>query len=540
VKRGAREVGSQTHVDVLIVGAGPTGLTVANILGQAGLRTLVADRDESTVDEPRAVSIDDEALRVMQSVGLADAVMDTVLPNYGTRYRSPWGSEFAVVRPMTREYGFPRRSAFHQPVLESILLDGLSRFPSVEVKFGHECVALDEQIGRGPEVTFNTAGRPVTVSARFVIGADGASSTVRRLLGVDLRGSSFSQRWLVVDAASDHDDSFDTVAYCDHRRAAISLPGPRGTRRWEVLLNADETELVVTDPGWIGPVISRLGADPPEKIVRSAVYSFHARIAERWRNGSFFLAGDAAHLTPPYAGQGMNSGIRDASNLSWKLIATINGRMTAQALDSYETERKHHAESMIDLALAVGRVMTPKTAIRSYGNAMMFHAATMIPPVKKYLLEMRFKPRPAFESGLVLPDGVEGSLVGRMLPQPCVGRESGPSVLLDDVIGPGFALLRFAEPYPPESSAWLRELTPRILRVLPGDRRPLGAPAGWTDLRDDGSVSKVLAHYSDRVLLVRPDRYVAGSFTNMEAAVFSRRYLALMAGTSSDRPGDAA
>jgi 3-(3-hydroxy-phenyl)propionate hydroxylase len=507
-------------VDVLVVGAGPTGLTLANILGKAGVRTCVIDREPSTVQAPRAVSIDDEALRVMQGIGLADAVMDEILPDYGTRYRSPWGSQFAFVRPTTREYGFPRRSAFRQPKLAATLLQGLHRFPSVSMLFGHTLVDLDVSLGEWATASVEHGGIVSEVRARYVVGADGASSTVRRLLGIELEGTSFEQRWLVIDAEDDDDDSFDTVAFCDHRRAAISLPGPSGSRRWEILLKKDESDSAVLKPEWMAQVLGQFDTQPPRRVVRTAVYSFHARMARQWRQGPAFLVGDAAHLTPPYAGQGMNSGIRDAANLGWKLAAVIHETLHGDALDSYETERRPHAWGMVELALRIGRVMTPDTVLRAYGQAAFFHLTSVVPSIKNYLLEMRFKPKPRFETGLILPDGVADTMVGRMLPQPLVGRAAGAAVLLDEILGPGFCLVSLGGEPVACPDRLRTELSARMVRILPSNRRPL-APADWIDVRDQGGLTERLSGYAGRVLLVRPDRYVAGSFADSEAERFA-------------------
>jgi 3-(3-hydroxy-phenyl)propionate hydroxylase len=517
---------SAEDVDVLIVGGGPTGLTLANILGQSGVRTLLVDRDPSTVDAPRAVSIDDEALRVMQSIRLSDEVVAETLPNYGTRYRSPWGSEFAFVRPESREFGFSRRSAFRQPVLERTLLAGAGRFGSVSICFGSELTGLDQYSDR-VVARVQQSGQVREITARFLVGADGASSTTRSVLGIELEGSSFEQRWLVIDADDDQDDAYDTVAYCDHRRPAISLPGPRGTRRWEVLLRSGETEREVCAPEWLSNVLDRLDAQPPQNVSRRAVYSFHARVAARWRDGRVFLAGDAAHLTPPYAGQGMNAGIRDAANLGWKLAGAVSGVLSDAALDSYESERKHHAWLMIDLARTVGRVMTPGSALGGYGRAGLLHVLTHVPSVKRYLLEMRFKPRPRFEDGLVLGDGLHGSAVGNMFPQPPVTTDAGAPVLLDDLIGPGFALIRLGSDFPLVAESWLEELRPTLVRFRPKHERPIRERTGWIDVRDASGLVR-LPQYSGRTLLLRPDRYVAGSFADSEAEGFCSDYRSLL------------
>ena len=311
------------EVDVLIVGAGPAGLATAHYLGMYGVRALVVERNMGTVAEPRAVSIDDETLRSMQTLGLDGPINEETLPGYGARYYSPGQKEFARIQPTTREFGHPRRSGFRQPEFEAELRAGLSKYPTVEVRFGHSFEGLEQDDAGVTADILDPEGRRVEVRAGFLAACDGGRSTVRKLLGVELAGSSFNERWLVIDCVNDSDETPASIAYCDHRRPAITIPGPGRTRRWEFLLKRDEDEADRLAVGTIRELLTPYIGSRDVEIIRKLVYTFHARIADRWRVGRVFLLGDAAHLTPPYAGQGLNSGQRDAANFAWKVAAVV-------------------------------------------------------------------------------------------------------------------------------------------------------------------------------------------------------------------------
>ena len=217
---------SSEPYEVAIAGAGPTGLVTAALLGLAGIRTLLIERNAGTVNEPRAVSIDDESLRTMQACGLIDEVLANVAQDYGSIYVDPEGAEFARVMPTLKDYGYPRRNAFRQPILEATLRDGLSRFPHVDVRFGHalEGFAQDDT---GVTLTItDVEGRTGTARAQYLAAADGGRSLVRKAIGAKLEGSSFEERWLIIDLARTEDPLRETRVTCDPDRPAISLPGP--------------------------------------------------------------------------------------------------------------------------------------------------------------------------------------------------------------------------------------------------------------------------------------------------------------------------
>lgn len=510
-----------TTTDIVIVGAGPAGLATANYLGLAGIRALLIERNPGTVDEPRAVSIDDESLRSMQTLGLVDRVVARTLPGYGSRYYSPGQREFARVKPTTVEFGHPRRSAFHQPELEATLLDGLSRFPTVDVWFDHEFERF-EQDADGVTVTVRGPdGAEKSVRGAYLAGCDGGRSSIRRAIGAELKGSSFEERWLVFDAINDSDDTPDSVAHCDHRRPAISLPGFGRTRRWEFVVHPGEDADAFVKDEKIRELLRPYIGDRPVEVVRKVVYTFQARVADRWRDGRVFLLGDAAHLTPPYAGQGLNSGQRDANNFAWKAAAVVSGQFGPALMDTYESERQPHARSLIQMAIQIGWVMVPRNWFHTYGQIAFFRFAGLIPKLRDYFLGMKFKPEPRFEDGFLVADDEtpKRTLVGRMLPQPSVTTADGAGTKLDDVLGPGFALLAIGT----DAAATLAGLDHPIWAHLDASRVALldgnAAPDGNTfpetlqtaRIAPD-TLPRKLEPYRGKILLIRPDRYVAAAF----------------------------
>ncbi|MGG5818594.1 bifunctional 3-(3-hydroxy-phenyl)propionate/3-hydroxycinnamic acid hydroxylase [Falsiroseomonas sp. HW251] len=492
---------------VLVVGAGPTGLTLANLLGVMGVRTLLVERNSTTVQEPRAVSIDDEALRTLQAAGLVEQVLKHVVPGYGSHYHGPDGSRFATVEPTGTPYGYPRRNAFRQPRLEAQLSDGLARFPHVETRFGWQLESF-QAFPDGVEATMAGPMGRQRIVCDFVVGCDGASSTVRASLGIQLSGTSFDERWLIVDLENSANTTKHTRVFCDIRRPCITLPGPDRTRRYEFKLLPGESDAQMLEPAVIARLLREHEADPDATIRRTVVYRFHARVAPRWCVGRrIFLAGDAAHLTPPFAGQGMNSGLRDAQNLAWKLSAVLDGRAGPALLDSYDAERRDHMWQMIKLALRMGRIMAPPSALHGVLTRAAFRALNVWPPARDYVAQMKYKPKPRFEHGFLVSDrrGARRTRVGRLFPQPRVLTGQGPR-LLDEVLGNGFALVA----RDPAGLSALRHALLDRLRVARLAILPRGSASRDGAVALD-SAEDPLADHDAEALLLRPDHYVAAA-----------------------------
>ncbi|AIV75666.1 thi4 family protein [Burkholderia pseudomallei] len=524
------------ETDVLIVGAGPTGLTLANVLGQDDVRVALVDRKPGTIAEPRAVSIDDESLRTMQAVGLDAAVMQDVVPGYGVHYFTRVGGRcFGRVEPTASEYGFPRRNAFRQPLFEATVRAGLGRFGSVQQFFGHELETFTQNSEGVSAVVRRPDGTCIEIRAHYLAACDGGRSSVRELLGVKMVGSTFRSRWLVIDTDQDDDPFTQMRVYCDPRRPVVDVPGPHHTRRFEILVHPHESADDAMSPARVAEWLNPFRGKRRTHVVRKTVYTFHARVAERWQTARVFLAGDAAHLTPPYAGQGMNSGIRDAHNLGWKLSAVVRGRLPASALSSYEQERREHAWALIRLALNLGIVMAPSSRLSAWLWQAFFSAAAYIPPLRDYFLQMKFKPKPRFTKGLLGPADALGkaSVRGRMLPQPSVTSDAG-EIRLDTLIGPRFALVCYG-PYDAEhmrlpTHALWSVLDAAKIWVLPSDDtdgRNCLSDRGWSVVVDFGNALRdSLASHIGRTIVLRPDRYAAGSYGAGEERQFADHFAA--------------
>ncbi|MDX3905767.1 MAG: bifunctional 3-(3-hydroxy-phenyl)propionate/3-hydroxycinnamic acid hydroxylase [Pigmentiphaga sp.] len=505
-----------SHYPVIVLGAGPTGLTLANLLGIYGVRTLLLERNVSTVDEPRAVSIDDESLRTAQAAGLVDEILPSIVQGYGVHYFSWAGREFARIEPQSAEYGFPKRNAFRQAVLAAQLCAGLRRFPHVETRFQHEVRSFVQD---GDKVTLQVdhRGTPVTFSCDWLVACDGGRSGVREQLGIALSGNTFAEKWLIVDLLDRKTPFRHTRTYCDPVRPAIRLPGPQGTVRYEFMLKEGETpEYVLDEPRLRAWIRDREPLDADLPIARKVVYTFHARLAERWREGRVFLAGDAAHLTPPFAGQGMNSGVRDATNLAWKLHAVVDGRLGPDVLDTYETERKPHAWALIKMAITIGRYMQPKSRLEAMAAQWALKACSLYPPARDYILQLKFKPKPRFSEGFFLPCRAPDAAVkaGQLLPQPRMEWPGGARRLLDEALGPGFACLSWAgRPLAPEVESLAEATGMRRIEMVRAEDDFPWPPApereGCIVVRDCERVMQdVLAAAGAHAVLVRPDRYV--------------------------------
>jgi len=492
---------------VAIVGAGPTGLVLAHLLGTAGVDVVVLERGEGTVDEARAVTLDDESLRTLQATGLLPELLPRITQDYGVHYYSWRDKLFARIEPPSREHGYAKRNAFRQQVLVRQLADNLGRHPSVRLCFGHELVSFAQDDG-GVGLDLMHGGQPLRLRCDWLVACDGGRSPVRERLGIALEGNTYGERWLIADLLERKTAFRHTRTYCDPARPAIRLPGPDATVRYEFMLHAGETPEAVLDEARLRRWIARrepLDADLP--IARKVVYTFHARIAPRWRVGRVFLAGDAAHLTPPFAGQGMNSGIRDAANLAWKLAAVVHGEQAPALLDSYEQERRPHAAALIRMAQRIGAFMQPKSRASAALAQGALALASLVPAARDYVLHLKFKPRPRFESGFFVRTPGRSLPVdaGQLLPQPRVERPGGQRVLLDEVLGAGFAVLRLdgappaALPLAPAGTRHIRLLRASDDFLAPGD----------DVVRDcDGVLAPLMDAAQAGAMLVRPDRYI--------------------------------
>lgn len=510
------------HFDVGIVGAGPTGLLAANLLGQAGATVLIVEQHPTTSSEAKAISIDDEALRIMARADLGDHLEDIVVPGTGTRYYGRNGQLLFHARGADPpHHGYPIKSPFAQPALEAALLRALDRYPNVTVEFRTSLTGFAETASAVEQTLLRDGGEEV-VEVAYLLGCDGARSTVRQQLGIEMRGSSFSQRWIVIDTVGDpHDERFG-LHHGRPSRPHVVIPGREGRCRYEFLLADDEAEAEAVPHEFLESLLADYRPIAPRQVERTAVYRFHALLADRWQRGRAFLLGDAAHLMPPFAGQGLNAGIRDAGGLAWRLAMILAGHAGPPLLSSYELERRPHARKTIDLSVRMGEVVMTTSRSRAALRDAVIGAGLRLPPVRRYLEEMRFRPVQRYRDGFVSAAGDGDRLLGTSLAQPRVLDRSGAGVPLDELLGNGFALLAVevadsdlslvdAEP------AWDETFAARRLRIEL-DRFPVDR-GSWPRVADfDGALRRLFAGHAGKCLLVRPDRFVAAVFPPRLAA----------------------
>lgn len=531
------------EVDVAIVGAGPVGLTIANYLGAMGVRTLILEQRDKLIDYPRGVGMDDECLRSFQSIGLGDAIAAHTTPGQKMRFVTMTGKTFALIDPKTREFGWPRRSSFIQPMVDEILHAGLERFDSVEVAFNAE-VGVFEQTGEHVLLSVRIDGRDQPIRAKWLIGCDGGRSNVRKLLDIPFDGITDATRWVVIDLLDDPIGLPDSYLHCVPSRPFVSIALPHGMRRLEFMVFGDEAEEELCSPAGVRRLLARALPNPEKaNVLRSRVYTHNARLARQFRRDRVLIAGDAAHLMPVWQGQGYNSGIRDATNLGWKLGMVVRGDASPEILDSYEAERREHAKAMIDLSVTAGRIFAPTNKAVAWLRDRIAMALNAIPPIKRYFVQMRFKPMPRFTRGVVLP-GVAGQpdrkATGRLFPQPDVTTAAGARSRLDDVVGLRFAVLSWGGDPQVHMSAdvrqFWRELDAAMIAIVPPTqvKNFRGAVAEGTRLIGDadGALHEwFAAQESDgSIVLMRPDRFVAGVVSPQELDGASRQLRTLIKG----------
>ena len=503
--------------DVLVVGAGPTGLLLANLLGAMGVSTTLIETHDDTVQDPRAVSIDDEAMRVLQAAGLAGEIAAISVQGYGSIYRGPSGKAFASVMPTGKDYGFDKRNAFEQPAFEAVLRKALARYPHVTAHFGTEMTAFEQSSDSVQATVCARDAQEQSLHARYMVACDGGRSPVRKMLGIAMQGATFEEPWLIVDLKTTRNRCFHTEVFCDPARPCITLPGPGGIRRYEFKLHPGEAAVAAVQDDFIRGLLAAVGPDRDEAFRRVRVYTFHARIAERWQDGRVFLAGDAAHLTPPFAGQGMNSGLRDAHNLGWKLAEALHMELPKDLLASYEIERKPHAWSLIRLALRMGQVMMPASWVQGMGTRALFRLLTLFPAAREYVMQMKYKPKPRFEAGFIWHTARprKTSVVGQMLPQPVVEATDRCTYLLDDVLGDRPTLLILSK-QPDIALSYdlmcrFEALGIAVLGVTPHSMNPVATTFPVFRDKSRGLSNLPYAAYVGYGLLIRRDRYIAAA-----------------------------
>ena len=529
---------SRPAIDVAVIGAGPTGLMLANLLGLHGLRVCVFEAESELLDFPRGVGMDDETLRTFQMAGLVDAVLPHTVPHQLLVFVDRRQRDLARLAPPTAEFGWPRRNGFVQPLADRVLLDGLERFGSaVDVHWSSRVTGLSQD-ANGVDLVVEGPGLDGerTVRAAYVVGADGGRSFTRRSLGFEFAGLSAKADWFVIDIRNDPLGRPGAYVCADPRRPYVSIGIPHGIRRFEFMLKPGETEdAAMTDEfvrTLLEPFVPRTA---PVELIRRRVYTHHSRMAERFRSGRVFLIGDAAHVMPVWQGQGYNSGIRDALNLSWKLAMAVRGEAGDALLASYESERRDHVRAMIQLSTWVGRLVSITNPAVAAVRNVFFRALSAVPKAKAYIVQMRFKPMPTMENGALTRVGSlsNPTPVGRLFIQPTVTTRARQSLRLDDALGPWFALIAWNN----DPRAILDDDARRRLKRA-GVRLVTARPAvqlSWEEAEPtgddvlivgdvDGSLKRWFDAHAESVVLIRPDRIVGGASSAYAASDMVRGF----------------
>jgi 3-(3-hydroxy-phenyl)propionate hydroxylase len=502
--------------DVAIVGFGPVGAVLANILGKAGLRTLIVERMAGIYDKPRAISIDHEVMRILQGVGLADAVDTICTPHTGTEYRGINNRLIKLFAAPKRPYplGWTPNLMFIQPEFEPVLRAGAARFANVEIFLAHEMLSIEQDASEVRLLFKDLAtDNPIPARARYVVACDGAGSPIRKQLGIAQDSLNFDEWWTVVDAWLKPDAVVPelTTQFCLPTGPTTYVVGPRGLRRWEIKILPHEDRSGFEN---LDNVRERLApfVDPGQiDIWRAATYRFHALIAHEWRRGRIFLAGDAAHQMPPFMAQGLCSGIRDAGNLGWKLAAVLQGRAHQQLLASYEIERKPHLRELVETTKKMGEIIGELDCERARRRDEAMGSA--LEAGQTETLRQRFIPD--LTDGLLARDS-SGTLspgAGTLFVQPNVIDERGRKHRLDDFIGDHFAIVTVN----PDHIAWLgpdaaakwAKVGGKSLLINAQRSTDLPAAVHWAS-EEEPLLADWLELLGPGVVVVRPDKYVFG------------------------------
>jgi 3-(3-hydroxy-phenyl)propionate hydroxylase len=522
---------------VIVVGAGPVGCAAALLLADYGIPVTLLERHARPHPLPRAVHLDDEVARILDRIGVSEDFLARSRPGSGLRLLD---ARHRVMAEFGRDqeaaaHGFPQANMFHQPDLEELLFSRVGEHPLIDFRRGAEVCGLEGTASplNAPPVRVRVLveEKPQTFTGAVVLGCDGANSTIRELAGIPMEDLGFTERWLVVDIRAEGGlNTWDGVEQiCDPARAATFMQVTGDRYRWEFRLLDGEDEACLTTPAALGELLrpwTGRGDLAGLEIVRSASYTFRARLAARFQDGRVFLLGDAAHLTPPFIGQGLAAGLRDADNLTWKLAHVFTGRAWPGLLATYDAERRPHARAMVKKAVRVGWAMTGgqdrAAAVRRIALAAAVRsehvcqamASTATPRLKAGALQ----PAPRLR-----PSGIPAALrPGGLIPNSLVSVGDGPPVRLDAVLAGRAAVLTARRP-DPALTAFCRRHGLVLVRIIsPTGTHGSAGPGGrqdaeWIDARlADNTPStglQVLTANPGLTVIVRPDRAIAATGT---------------------------
>jgi 3-(3-hydroxy-phenyl)propionate hydroxylase len=502
------------HYDVAIVGYGPVGAIFANLLASNGLRIAVVERAAGIYDKPRAITLDHEALRVFQACGLADVMERAIAPHNGSHYLGVDGEVIKMFDPMPPPYplGWIPNATFVQPDAERALRDKLAGYGKADVFLASTGMSLEQTETAVSLKVRADSGAEFALDARYLVGCDGANSFVRKHLGVGLEDLAFDEWWMVVDTLSSEPAKrpAKSYQYCWPSRPGTFVPGPGNLRRWEIKLLPGEDPEIAGEPDNVIRLLKGFTDTSDLTIWRSAVYRFHALLAQGWRDRRVFLMGDAVHQTPPFLGQGLCAGIRDAVNLAWKLVFVLRGSAGDSLLDSYEIERKPHVRAVVASAKEFGGIIGELDPVAAVARDARLRAE--LQSGKAETIRQKFIPDLA--SGLI---GCGAKLAGRLFVQPFVQGPDGQTRRLDDFLKSEFAMVTST----PAAMSWPSPASLSLWRQLGGERVVIAAPGDGPDpegvlrvIESDRLFANWMRENQVGAVIVRPDRYVFAGAEN--------------------------
>ncbi|MER5520828.1 bifunctional 3-(3-hydroxy-phenyl)propionate/3-hydroxycinnamic acid hydroxylase [Streptomyces sp. NPDC002763] len=531
--------------DAVIAGMGPTGVTLANLLARRGWRVLIVDPAHEVYPLPRAITADHEAMRTFQAIGVADEVAQECIPHPGSDYLGVDGELIKTFYPAPPPHplGWEANFLFYQPRLEARLRRELERYPYVEQRPGTSLVDAAENAD-SVVVVLDRDGETEEVEAEFLVGCDGARSRTRSLVQPTITDLDFDEWWVIVDTnlVADTDLPSRATQYCRPSRPGTFIIGPGSLRRWEIKVLPSEDPQDFKDDAVLRKVLSHFVDVDALEIARVAVYRFHALVVDNWRRGRILLAGDAAHQMPPFLGQGMCAGIRDAAGLAWKLDAVAKRGWPEHVLDTYEAEMRPHVAEVVGLAKSFGEIIGELDPDRAKARDIRLREARRLRPDPT-----RQQVIPPLSAGLIAPP--PNVAAGTQFPQPRVRDASGDRVRLDEVLGDWFAVVSIenddqSEAAPGDDSGRFFESACRALgarhvtvRASTGGENGRKASAGDAEVVDlDGTLVDWASRLGISWAIVRPDRYVYGTATSRGAALGLVEELCLQGETLASEP----
>ncbi len=561
---GGKEI-DKNEYDVVVVGLGPTGLTFGHFLGKAGIKVLILEKEAQFYGNARAVYTDDECMRIFQQVGIAEDLHEDMLIDTPVTFTKKDGTPLFEMMDSTRPLSWPRSNFLYQPYLETKMADQLDQYDNVTVVRSKEVVdfAQDEQgvtvsfvetTGDGygtEEGTKKESQETFHVRAKYLVGCDGGRSVTRSTLNIGMQGKTYKEPWIVVDIKAkdgeEENEIFSHLPYfmfiCDPDCPTVSCPQPDGYHRFEFMLKEGDTKEYMEKESTVRSLIGEY-VDPDKiTIMRKLVYNFNALVADKWQDGRVFLAGDAAHMTPQFIGQGMNAGVRDAYNLSWKLIAVLNQGASPTVLESYQSERFQHVKKMIALAVELKAMVSMTNPLGTkLRDLFMKGANNFSDKLKIQLLDEKVRASAQLENKKYLGmartsrNGPEGDL----MPQPIVRDPQGKLVKLDEVLGDGFSVIGVSvnpkEELDTELVNLLENMGAQFVTVYGRYGRPQGTEPRKKSFAAQG-VAEVDDHEEELVswlrksgskkpvAIVRPDRFIFSIIDKPSSVKSSKKIL---------------